>query len=47
VTPEVRYARSGDTSIAYQVVGDGPFADRGSHTSNGVPGDRELHAVAR
>jgi pimeloyl-ACP methyl ester carboxylesterase len=25
VTPEVRYARSGDISIAYQVVGDGPF----------------------
>ena len=24
-TPEVRYARSGDVSIAYQVVGDGPF----------------------
>jgi pimeloyl-ACP methyl ester carboxylesterase len=24
-TPEVRYARSGDFSIAYQVVGDGPF----------------------
>lgn len=23
--PEVRYARSGDVSIAYQVVGDGPF----------------------
>jgi pimeloyl-ACP methyl ester carboxylesterase len=25
VAPEVRYARSGDISIAYQVVGDGPF----------------------
>jgi pimeloyl-ACP methyl ester carboxylesterase len=25
VTPEVRYARSGDVAIAYQVVGDGPF----------------------
>jgi pimeloyl-ACP methyl ester carboxylesterase len=25
VTPEVRYARSGDVSIAYSVVGDGPF----------------------
>jgi pimeloyl-ACP methyl ester carboxylesterase len=23
--PETRYARSGDLSIAYQVVGDGPF----------------------
>ncbi|HLX31272.1 MAG TPA: adenylate/guanylate cyclase domain-containing protein [Gaiellaceae bacterium] len=23
--PEIRYARSGDVSIAYQVVGDGPF----------------------
>jgi pimeloyl-ACP methyl ester carboxylesterase len=25
VAPEVRYARSGDVSIAYQVIGDGPF----------------------
>jgi class 3 adenylate cyclase len=25
VIPEVRYARSGDVSIAYQVIGDGPF----------------------
>jgi DNA-3-methyladenine glycosylase I len=25
VPPEVRYARSGDVSIAYSVVGDGPF----------------------
>jgi class 3 adenylate cyclase/pimeloyl-ACP methyl ester carboxylesterase len=25
MTPETRYARSGDVSIAYQVVGDGPF----------------------
>ena len=25
VVPEVRYARSGDISIAYEVVGDGPF----------------------
>ena len=25
VQPEVRYARSGDVSIAYQVVGEGPF----------------------
>jgi pimeloyl-ACP methyl ester carboxylesterase len=25
VGPETRYARSGDVSIAYQVVGDGPF----------------------
>jgi pimeloyl-ACP methyl ester carboxylesterase len=24
-TPDVRYARSGDVSIAYQVVGDGPI----------------------
>jgi pimeloyl-ACP methyl ester carboxylesterase len=24
-TPEVRYARSGDVGIAYQVVGEGPF----------------------
>src|SRR6202167_6649548 len=23
--PRVRYARSGDVNIAYQVVGDGPF----------------------
>lgn len=25
MAPEVRYARSGDVSIAYQVIGDGPF----------------------
>ena len=25
VRPETRYARSGDVSVAYQVVGDGPF----------------------
>ena len=25
VHPETRYARSGDVSIAYQVVGEGPF----------------------
>jgi len=25
VQPETRYARSGDISIAYQVVGEGPF----------------------
>jgi hypothetical protein len=25
VEPDTRYARSGDVSIAYQVVGDGPF----------------------
>jgi len=25
VQPETRYATSGDISIAYQVVGDGPF----------------------
>ena len=25
VSPKTRYARSGDVSIAYQVVGDGPF----------------------
>ncbi len=25
MTPETRYARSGDVNIAYQVIGDGPF----------------------
>jgi hypothetical protein len=25
VQPEIRYARSGDVSIAYQIVGEGPF----------------------
>ena len=25
VVPETRYARSGEVSVAYQVVGDGPF----------------------
>jgi len=25
VPPETHYARSGDVSVAYQVMGDGPF----------------------
>ena len=25
MSPETRYARSGDVSIAYQVIGDGPI----------------------
>ena len=25
MTPEVHYARNGDTALAYQVVGDGPI----------------------
>jgi hypothetical protein len=25
VTPETRYARSGDVAVAYQVLGEGPF----------------------
>jgi pimeloyl-ACP methyl ester carboxylesterase len=25
MTPQTRYAKSGDVSIAYQVVGDGPL----------------------
>ena len=25
MAPEIRYARSGDVSIAYQIIGDGPF----------------------
>ena len=47
---ETRYARSGDLSIAYQVVGDGPFdlvyvPGSTSHVELGweVPGIRRIH----
>ena len=56
VVPEVRYARSGDVLIAYEVVGDGPFdlvwtpgalsQDRGGAELKGVPGEWRLYAVA-
>ena len=51
VTPEVRYARSRDVSIAYQVIGDGPFdlvwtTGAFSHLGlKGVPGTWRLYAV--
>jgi hypothetical protein len=56
-TPDVRYARSGDVSIAYQVVGEGPstccsplgssieFEDRGVRKLKGVPGEWQLFAA--
>jgi hypothetical protein len=38
MTPETRYAKSGDVHIAYQVVGEGPvdlvFIPAGSRTSS-------------
>ena len=37
---EMRYARSGDTSVAYQVA-----VGRGSHELKGVPGEQQLFAV--
>ena len=47
--PEVHYTRSGDVSIAYQVVGDGPMDVvfvRGTLAElKGVPGTWRLHAV--
>jgi hypothetical protein len=53
VAPRTQYARRGDISIAYQVVGDGPidlvlvqFDDRGRHELKGVPGHWHLYAVA-
>jgi pimeloyl-ACP methyl ester carboxylesterase len=55
MAPETRYARSGDLSIAYQVVGDGPFdvvfvPPATSHVELGweVPGNRAfLEGIAR
>ncbi len=53
--PETRYARSGDVSIAYQVVGSEPFdvvfvppgtsQDRGVHELKGIPGEWRLYAA--
>ena len=52
---DIRYARSGGVSIAYQVVGDADvdlvyaglaFTDRGAVELKGVPGDWRLYAVA-
>jgi hypothetical protein len=46
--PETKYARSGDVSIAYQVVGSGlRFDDRGGHALKGGPGEWHLYAVDR
>lgn len=46
MTPDTRYARSGDANIAHQVAGSGlRFHDRGSHTLRGVPGEWGLFAV--
>ena len=33
MTPEVHYARNGDTALAYQVVGDGPSMSPSSPAS--------------
>jgi hypothetical protein len=46
--PDVKYARSGDVAIAYQVVGEGPIDlvfVRGVHELKGVPGEWRLYAV--
>ena len=50
---ETRYARSGDTHIAYQVTGltrpdalDLRFEDRGDHALKSVPGTWRVLAVA-
>ena len=53
----MQYARSGDVSIAYGVVGDGPFdlvvgsgirfEHGGSATLKGLPGEWQLYAVER
>jgi hypothetical protein len=56
--PEVRYAKSGDVSIAYSVVGDGRvkdlvacsdirFEERGVTELKGAPGEWRLFAVVR
>jgi hypothetical protein len=44
--PRTRYARSGELSIAYLVVGSGlEFADRGVRSLRGVPGTWPVFAV--
>jgi hypothetical protein len=40
-TPDLHYARSGDVSIAYRVVGGG----RGVHELRSIPGEWRLYAV--
>jgi hypothetical protein len=44
---DIRYARSGGVSIAYQVIGDGDgdLAGRGERELKGVPGNWRLYAV--
>jgi hypothetical protein len=43
--PKIRYAKSGDINIAYQVVGEGP-RDLVVHTlRGGVPGEWRLFRV--
>jgi hypothetical protein len=52
VTPETRYARSGDAHIAHQVMGHAPLdvvlADQwfsGMHALKGVPDEWRIFAV--
>jgi hypothetical protein len=42
----VRYARSGDVSVAYQVISGIDFSDRGIHELKGVPDAWQLFAVS-
>jgi hypothetical protein len=44
--PEIRYARSGDLSIAWWAGSGLAFAERGEHELKGVPGTWKLYAVA-
>jgi hypothetical protein len=46
VAPETRFAKSGDVSIAYLVVGSNiSFRYRGSQLLQGVPGEWQLFTV--
>ncbi|CAN5189017.1 hypothetical protein BH18ACT12_BH18ACT12_03580 [soil metagenome] len=55
MSPDIRYARSGDVHVAYRVVGDGPLDlvagsgieldDRGAKELKGIPGEWRLYAV--
>jgi hypothetical protein len=46
-TPPVRFDRSGDVDVAYQIAGSGlQLAYRGAHALKGIPGEWQVFAVA-
>jgi len=45
--PEPRFAWNGDSTVGYEVLGDGPFAGRGEHELKGAPDRRHLYRVVQ